>query len=120
MLGWLLIVRSRRPAASGIAAQLDDTVLATWETGLGGTTWLEALVAAGKAKQERGGGYPNLYAALASDLLPLLENGPPRYARLPKVEGAELDSPRMLKTYREKLAACSPDEVLTVEAWDQS
>ena len=120
MLGWLLVIRSRVPVVPAIAATPDDTVLATWEPGLGGTTWLDALVPAGKAKQERGGGYPNLYAVLASDLLPLLENGPPRYAKLPKVEGAELDSPRMLKTYREKLAACSLDEILTVEAWDQS
>lgn len=120
MLGWLLVVRSRAHVVPPIAATADDTVLATWETGLGGTSWLDALVAAGKAKQERGGGYPNRYAVLASDLLPLLENGPPRYARLPKVEGAELDSPRMLKIYRDKLGACSPDDVLTVEAWDQS
>ena len=120
MLGWLIVVRSRVPVVPAIATTQDDTVLATWETGLGGTSWLDALVAVGTAKQERGGGYPNRFAVLASDLLPLLENGPPRYARLPKAEDAELDAHRKFKIHRDKLAACSPDDVLTVEAWDQS
>lgn len=48
------------------------SVLAEWETGVGGIRWLEKLVEEGKATKLRGDGYPNRYTSTADLVLPLI------------------------------------------------
>ena len=68
MLGWWITV-----SKGSIAEDLpQDATLASWEVGLGGLRWLDALVAAGRAQKLRGDGYPTRYEARAEFVLPLL------------------------------------------------
>src|SRR5215471_13504961 len=112
MLGWHILIY--RQSATG------REQLAEWETSLGGTDWLDALVKQGKAVYVEGnGGYPMVYTASAG----VLASGPPSYSGPTVVGdvyvkpsgwigGATIDAPR--------LAACEADEELTIHAWDLS
>jgi len=116
MLGWHILIY--RQSATGRER------VAEWETSLGGTDWLDALVEQGKAVYREGnGGYPMVYTASAGVLTSALAAGPPSYSG-PTVAGdgylkpsgwiggAVIDAPR--------LAACEADEELTIHAWDLS
>lgn len=83
-------------------------ILASWESGVNGLDWLDRLVHVGKARQLLSNGHPNLYTAKAAEVLPLLANGgisPPGW--MGKVE-----------TFPDRIAACTKDQVLTIEAWN--
>lgn len=96
---------------------------AEWDAGLGGTDWIDRLVAQGKAIDLGGNGYPLKYAAAASTLIEVLRNGPPKHQGPPVVgddyflSGGWVGNPRIdLKA----LEALDPGEILLVEAWDLS
>ncbi|MDW8319607.1 MAG: hypothetical protein RMN53_17410 [Anaerolineae bacterium] len=105
MLGWWIVVSEGQP--DGVMIDKANT-LASWEAGLSGLRWLDDLVAAGKARKLRSDGYPNRYEARAADVWPLLD----------EVTG-RIDSSH-IQIDRQRLAACPPDLVLTIDAWDQS
>ncbi|MFF8770421.1 hypothetical protein [Kitasatospora sp. NPDC015120] len=107
MLGWWFVVTA--PAEG----EAEGEVLAKWETGLGGLDWIADLAAAGRADQLRFDGYPLRYTARAGDVLPLLADG----SAFDTGAGAG-HRPRELHAGR--IAACPPDALLTVDAWDQS
>ncbi|MFE7562028.1 hypothetical protein [Kitasatospora sp. NPDC057500] len=107
MLGWWFVVKG--PAVG----DGEGEVLAKWETGLGGLHWIAALASAGRAEQLRFDGYPLRYTARAGDVLPLLADG----SVFEGGPGAD-HRPRELDAGR--IAACPPDALLTVDAWDQS
>lgn len=130
MLGWWITV-------STLPAELKDSMskeerapyfLAMWETGLGGTGWLEALAAEGKATWDKSkGGYPWRFIAKASDVLPVLTGGLPKHAGIDVIgvdEGEEYFTPAgwsgQVQLRPENIARCSPDAMLTIDAWDQS
>ena len=108
MLGWWITV-----SKGSIAEDLpQDATLASWEVGLGGLRWLDALVAAGRAQKLRGDGYSTRYEARAEFVLPLLDEvmGHPSVKLKmfpPKLDRAEIET-------------CPPDSLLTIDAWDQS
>ncbi|MFF2660528.1 hypothetical protein ACFVUH_24605 [Kitasatospora sp. NPDC058032] len=103
MLGWWFVVTA--PAVG----DGEGEVLAQWETGLGGLDWIAALAAAGRAEQLRFDGYPLRYAVRAEEVLPLL------------ADGSVFDAGhRSCEPHPERVAACPPDALLTVDAWDQS
>ena len=62
-------------------------------------------------------------AAKASDVLPIIENGPPA-RNDPAVIGDDHVMPanraRDVILHHGKIAACPPDKVLTIEVWDLS
>ena len=120
MLGWLLVVRSGPVSEPGSKGASDESVLATWQTELGGTQWLDEMVASGKAEQVAFGGYPCRYTARASDVLRLLADGPPGYSKLPKNKGAEAGWIGRVQIHADRFSACAPDDRLTIDAWDQS
>jgi hypothetical protein len=111
MLGWQVII-----SKSG------DT-LCSWSTGIGGLAWLDELVKEGKAEDQGGNGYPNLYSAKAKEILTVLSEGAPKYSG-PTVIGDDYirigGLNDAIKIDRSKLNNCSPDDQLTIEAWDQS
>lgn len=115
MLGWLIIVKPN-DNPHGCA-------LATWKTSASGIDWLLNLVAEGKAIQRKRGGYPNLFLAKAADIVPLIMDGPPRH-RDPVVIGDDYISKggwtRQFELHPAQVDACGPDELLSIEAWDQS
>src|SRR5215510_10503634 len=114
VLGWHILIF--RQAATG------REQLAEWETSLGGTAWLDALVKQNKAVYVEGnGGYPMVYTASAGVLASALASGPPGYAG-PTVVGDDYVKPSGwiggATIDAERLGACEPDEELTIHAWD--
>jgi len=123
MIGWWIVVAAQTPEERDRAADTKPAVLANWEVGPGGLDWLRQLVKAGKASQLFFSGYPNRYTAKAGDVLPLLAGGPPAHCG-PPIIGDDYVMPANWKGnvifHHDKIAACSPDQVLTIDAWDQS
>jgi len=110
MLGWWITISTRftegEPAEDRRAAQLSQ-----WETGLGGTQWIDRLVEAGLAQQVQQGGYPSRYTARWADVLPMLGE-----------RGALIKATRNgpLQWHAERIAACDPEHVVAIEVWDLS
>ncbi|GHU08376.1 hypothetical protein FACS1894158_17600 [Betaproteobacteria bacterium] len=132
MLGWWIIISTLSPEERDWADRESrrTTTLANWETNaFGGLDWIDKLIEEGKATQLSANAYPNRYTAMARDVLPLLENGgigPPRKGPLVigGDEGEEYVQPPGWMGKVEKnpslIAACSPDQRLTIDAWDLS
>ena len=122
MLGWLIVIRALTPEQVD-RAQGKEEILAQWEIGLGGLTWLDKLVDLGKAVPLSQGGYPSRYTAKASDVLPFIIDGPPGHTG-PAVVGDDYALPPNWKgnfqIHKDRAARCAPDQPLTIDAWDQS
>lgn len=72
MLGYWIVVSTQTPEERDAIIDRKKSVLAEWETGVGGIRWLEKLVEEGKATKLRGDGYPNRYTSTADVVLPLI------------------------------------------------
>jgi hypothetical protein len=125
MLGWHITVyrQAEGGASPATSRSMTGARLAVWQTGVGGVRWLDELVKAGKAIDLGGDGYPSQYTAPARELLPRISVNPP-LAREPWLSdpGDTLSEKWEGKTVidADEIAACLPDEWLTVEAWDES
>ncbi|MEV4505391.1 hypothetical protein [Streptomyces klenkii] len=108
MLGWSIHISARTPEEAA-ADTTGHAALAHWTASLSGVNWVTELVKAGKAEQLSYSGYPCRYTARASDVLPLLAGGTPPHAR-----------PSGVWMNAERIAACPADQILTIDAWDQS
>jgi hypothetical protein len=101
----------------------EAALLVSWEVGgFGGLSWIDDLVTAGKAVALGGDGYPLRYTALARDLLPVIANGIPRPPGGPVI-GEDYFLPAGWvgqPEVAEKLAECPPNQLLLINAWDQS
>ena len=113
MLGWQIFINDQSGAS-----------LATWVVGLGGLSWLDVLVEQGLAEQLQAGGYPTAYKVAAEHVLPQL-----RANQLPSHHGpivlgddyVDLGGQNTnIKLNQAAISACHDDDVLLVEAWDQS
>lgn len=113
MSGWWIIIDKRTPEERDAAEDKMTHILASWEAYTGGTRWLERLVKEGKAKALKSNGYPCRYVAKAGDIFPLLVDGPPVETDLPTKTCA-------VTIYRDLIDACHKDQILTIDAWDQS
>ena len=130
MLGWWVILSSATPQERDADRNATDKNLATWETGVQGMRWLNDLVAEGQAREESlKGGYPNRYSATAEVLLPLFRGGPPLSSGMDALAQDEHTGETRLvpgdenwdvTLHPDRMAACSPEQVLTLEVWDQS
>lgn len=124
MLGWMMIVAQQTPEER---AERDKTEprdrsaeLARWETGVLGAGWLDKLVEDGKAKCIGGyDGYPMRFVATARDVLPLISKAPPPYDG-PPVHETQMPWVSDVEIHQNKIAACPPDAVLTIDKWDLS
>lgn len=101
----------------------EQALLVSWLVGgFHGLDWIDDLVKAGKAKDLGGNGYPLRYTALASDFLPVILGGLPRPAGSPIIgddyylPAGWIGTPEV----RENLSAVLGDQLLLVNAWDQS
>lgn len=110
MLGWSVLVDARTPEERDSSEDKKSFLLATWETHLGGIDFLDSLVRKGKAKKLLSGGYPERYSALAADVLPLIPIRTP---------GPHHQVSHVTR-HQDRIDACAPDQVLTIEAWDLS
>lgn len=124
MIGWYVVVATKARDERMNDADSKAAILASWEVSVGGLDWIDELVAQGRVTKLRGGGYPNLYSAKAGDVLPMLNDGPPKESGGATIIGDDYVMPAgwrgNLQMYRDRMAACPPDHVLSIEAWDQS
>lgn len=131
MIGWWIVVSTQSPEERDRADQdaRRAAILAQWETGAEGIRWIEHLAEAGKATKLAGGGYPSRYTARAGDVLPLIQGGgiqPPKDGVwiFGIDEGEEYAQPPgwmgKVEVHSDRVAACPADQVLTIDAWDQS
>lgn len=114
MLGWWITIR--RNDAS-------ETRVASWGASIGGTDWIDHLVKSRRASQVQFNGYPNRYEAKARDVIPIIEHAPPTHAG-PLVVGDDYVSDggwsEDFTLNADVVSSCSPEEMLVIEAWDQS
>jgi hypothetical protein len=121
MLGWEIFVSRRERKIDGLIRS--SQLIAAWEVGLSGTDWLDALTQEGKAINLGGNGYPNRWAASVAGLRPVLEKGIPTGKAKLVVSDDDLEQftlPVYKKFHRDLLANLPPEEMLDIEAWDQS
>lgn len=95
----------------GVPAELavdatDRTTLALWETDDAGLVWMEALLATGFAQEVQSGGFPSVFLARAS-------------AVLPRLTGVQLQPTGELELREENIALCPLDEIVRIEVWAQ-
>lgn len=121
MLGWWTVISTETLAQRALPGGGNkEATLAVWEAGLGGMDWIVDLCKQGKAEQHSFNGYPNRFTALASEITPILAAG---------IAESEMHNFRSktpvgwkgsITVYQDRIAACAPEQLLTVEVWDQS
>ncbi|WP_159252284.1 hypothetical protein [Xanthomonas phaseoli] len=129
MLGYWIVVSTQTPEERDAIIDHKKSVLAEWETGVGGIRWLEKLVEEGKATKLRGDGYPNRYTSTADIVLPLITGDAIKPADdgiwvFGMDEGEEYAQPPgwmgKVNLRPERIRDCPTDAALTIDAWDQS
>lgn len=129
MLGYWIVVSTQTPEERDAIIDRKKSVLAEWETGVGGIRWLEKLVEEGKAAKLRGDGYPNRYTSTADIVLPLITGDAIKPADdgiwvFGMDEGEEYAQPPgwmgKVNLRPERIRDCPTDAALTIDAWDQS
>jgi hypothetical protein len=120
----LMALLASRTGSEGSVGPLDEKLrLAVWQTWLGGTDWLDALIDAGEAAATSRNCYPNTYVILFRELESRLARGllgPDQHWRsaagdrfLPGYLGRDT-------AFEQVLEATEPLEWIVVRAWDES
>lgn len=121
MLGYQISIYIQNPGQTSYEFNLpNESLLATWVSNDCSIVWLKKLIAEDKAKLVGGIGYPDTYFAKAEDILPLLT--PKTATDLPPVLA---ERPPGVMFFDEKfeldrMAACPSNQMLQIDAMDQS
>ena len=124
MIGWWIVISAQTPEEKDTPGNDNKAaVLAMWETSVGGIDWINKLAKDGKATQLSNGGYPNRYTAKAGEVLPILARGIPDHDDM-MIFGEDYVMPAGWKgnitMHQDRISACAPGQVLTLDVWDQS
>ena len=127
MLGWQIYVSRSSPKPLGSAFEhtlKNESLLASWLTGLNGCKQIETLVEEGKAKYLGSyGGYPRSYSAKAEDVIPLVLSLKSK-TEGPTVVGEDYayigGFNSEIELFLDRIKTCPLNEELSIEAWDQS
>lgn len=125
MLGWHITV-SRQVNGGSLPATPESELgppLAVWQARFRGLDWLEALVASGRAVALGGNGYPTRFTARVADVVPTVLAGPPEANAIWRTDPHDVVTDAWMgstRIDRVGLAACAPDEWLSVVAFDES
>lgn len=121
MLGWWIVITTQtleqRAAAAGNSK---ESTLATWDASIGGMEWILELCKQGKAEQHAFSGYPNRFTARAGDIFALLDNGITEKVSHGFRDEGLIALPGSIRIHHDRIAACSPEQTLMIEVWDQS
>ena len=121
MLGWWTVISTETLAQRALPGRGNkEATLANWESGLGGMDWIVELCKQGKAEQHSFNGYPNRFTALASEITPSLAQGIPDGTMRDFHGKGPVGWKGSIKVHQDRITACAPDQLLTVEVWDQS
>ena len=115
MLGWQVFVLNE--------SDVDKKSMISWSTGFDGLDWLDELVKQGLAQDLGGSGYPNKYSGKASIILPKIVPSLPSYEGKVVIGddyALKAGESWEIKINQAKIDACSPNEILLIEAWDRS
>lgn len=97
--------------------------VASWETGLSGTDWIDRLAEDGRAVALGGDGYPLRFVITGAEILNVFEKGIPRLGG-PAVVGDDYYTPPdwlgKATVNIEAIRKFAPSELLMIVAWDQS
>lgn len=121
MAGWWTIISTETPEQMANMTKVNkEAFLASWEAGLFGADWIAQLCQQGKATQLTFNGFPNRYTALADVVVPLLQAGiaDAQEGAFPRDQPTAW--PGTITMHAQRIAACAPGQLLTVEIWDQS
>lgn len=126
MLGWHVSVHrkaSRRSRPATTRSPRGDR-LAVWQADAVGLSWLDVLSPDDCVRLATNGGFPVLYTAKASSVIPALRSGPPAARSEWQVGPGEVVDPSKWvgRTVIDDAAIdeCDPEEWLVIEAWDES
>ena len=117
MLGWQVFVNKEFEADTAGQSMM------SWITGIEGLSWLDRLVEQGLAQDLGGNGYPNKYRGKASIILPKIAPALPNYEGKVVIGddfALKAGESWEIKVNQTKIDACSPNEILLIEAWDRS
>lgn len=122
MLGWEIYV-ARQSNIVQEGSPKSGAVIAVWMAGMGGIDWIDALTKQGKATDSGGNGYPCRWTVTVLEIRRALRNGLPE-STSPPIIGDDYMLPadwsKFRKFDRDLLDMLIADEVLVIEAWDQS
>ncbi|HJR10113.1 MAG TPA: hypothetical protein VJ823_01725 [Rhodanobacteraceae bacterium] len=124
MLGWFVEIHRQtdggaKPAAGKSAL---GTKLFLFHESWDGLDWVDKIAQGGKAIDLMDGGYPTRYTAKAGDVFDHLDIDHPEKTNWTYDEADFPRGPRGSKAYmnRDGVVACSRDEWLIIDAWDES
>jgi hypothetical protein len=116
MLGWKIYITQESSTDKSKS-------LMSWSSGIGGLDWLDQLVKDGLAQDLGGNGYPCKYSAKAGVILSKIAPLLPNYAGKFAIGDDNVlvgEKHWEIRVNQPKIDACSPDETLLIEAWDES
>lgn len=121
-LNTLSLTSRRDDMGRKIRPDVNTLSLASWSAGIGGIEWLDELCADRKAMRS-GDGYPVRYRSTAGVILPIIAAGIP-FGKSPQVIGDDYFLPRNwggdVKINTGKVKECKSNDILLIDAWDQS
>lgn len=125
MLGWQIYInrqtiKNEKTCESSLR---NEALLATWVTGINGCNWIDILVKQGKAEEQPGDFCIRRYCVEARVLLPIIWSLPKKYHGPIVVGDDYIDFGRFnedIEIFQSRIDECSPDELLSIETWDQS